>query len=91
MQGEAYLYCAGCRGEFARFRDAGSGNFKQDYPGLKAVIGAINAGAGSDPLLTSPARTTSGLSVGSGGGFCMLQDGSPARERSSQARRWPLI
>lgn len=79
IQGWAYLHGVGCRGEFSRYRDAGNGSFKQDYPGIGSVIGTINTGAGTDPLFTTPAHTTSGPVAGAGGGNYVLQGGSPAR------------
>lgn len=76
--GWSYLYGVGCRGEFSRYRDAGTGSFKQDYPGLGASIGTSNTSPGNDPLFTSPAHTTAGPVAGAGGGTYTLQAGSPA-------------
>lgn len=77
--GWSYLYGVGQRGEFARYRDAGSGAWKQEYPGAGSVIGTGNTGAGLDPRFTSPAHTTSGPAAGVGGGNYLLESGSPAR------------
>lgn len=75
----SYLYGVGCRGEFSRYRDGGTGSFKQDYPGIGASIGTSNTSPGNDPLFTTPAHTTSGPVAGAGNGVYTLQVGSPAR------------
>ncbi len=83
--GWAYLHGVGCRGEFSRYRDAGSGSFTQDYGGLSSSIGTVNTGAGNDPLFTTPAHTTSGPAVGAGNGTYTLQGGSPAQARVTES------
>lgn len=77
--GWSYLYGVGSRGEFSRYRDAGSGSFAQEFAGQDSVTGTTNTGAGLDPLFTAPAHTTSGPVAGAGGGDYTLQPGSPAR------------
>lgn len=77
--GWSYLYGVGQRGEFARYRDAGSGAWKQEYSGAGSIVGTVNTGAGLDPRFTSPAHTTSGPTPGVGGGNYVLEAGSPAR------------
>jgi hypothetical protein len=79
--GWAYLHGVGCRGEFTRYRDAGSGSFAQDYAGLDASIGTVSSGAGNDPLFTDYRGTTTAAAAGAGGGTYTLQGGSPARAR----------
>jgi len=81
--GWGYSNGVGCRGEFSRYKDAGGVGFAQDYPGVSASIGTTNTQPGNDPLFTTPAHTTSGPTVGAGGGVYTLQGGSPARARVS--------
>ena len=81
--GWAYLYGVGVRGEFSRYRDAGSGSFVQDFAGLNASIGTVSSGAGNDPLFTDYRGTTFTAAAGPGGGTYTLQSGSPARSRVS--------
>ena len=82
----AYLYGVGCRAEFSQFIDANSGglgtSFAQAYPGLGASIGTSNS-VRNDPLFTSYAGTTSGPTVGAGGGTYTIQSGSPAKSRNT--------
>lgn len=79
--GWSYLYGVGQRGEFSRYRDAGSGAWAQEYAGPSSSIGTVNTGAGNDPLFTSYAGTTSVPGAGAGNGTYTLQGGSPARSR----------
>jgi len=77
--GWSYLYGVGCRGEFFRYRDAGSGSFAQRFAGMGSVVGTSNTGAGLDPLFIAPAHTTAGPVAGAGMGNYRTQAGSPAR------------
>jgi hypothetical protein len=81
--GWAYLYGVGCRGEFARYGDAGSGtlgsSFSQAFPGIGAKIGTAQTGGGQDPLFANYAATTSAGAAGAGGGDYALTTGSPAK------------
>jgi hypothetical protein len=77
--GWSFLYGVGARGEFARYRDAGSGAWSREYSGAGSITGTINTGVGTDPRFISPAHTTSGPLAGAGGGNYVLEGGSPAR------------
>lgn len=79
VQGWAYLYGVGCRGEFSRYQDAGGGSWKQDFPGLDASIGSVRTGPGNDPLFTAYAGTSSGPVAGAGQGVYSLQPASPCK------------
>jgi hypothetical protein len=78
----AYLYGAGCRYEFSQFIDANSGgigdSFAQAYPGIGANIGTSNS-TRNDPLFTDYQGTTSGPTLGAGGGDYTLQSGSQCK------------
>lgn len=80
----AYLYGAGCQGEFSMFIDAQSGGiggtFAQAYPGRGASIGT-SATVRNDPLFTAYAGVTSGPTAGAGAGTYTLQSGSTAKAR----------
>jgi len=75
----------GCDGEFSQFCDAagGSDGFRQEYPGLRASVGASDT-VRNDPLFTSYAGATYNGSVyaaGAGGGTYTRQSGSPCLAR----------
>jgi len=76
----AYLYGAGCQGEFSMFRDAGSGSFAQAYPGPEASLGT-SASVRNDPLFTDYEGTTSGPTLGAGGGDYSISGSSPCKNR----------
>lgn len=79
---QAYTYGVGCQFEFSQFIDASSGglgsSFAQNYPGLNANIGTSST-VRNDPLFTNYQGTTSGPTVGAGGGTYTLQAGSPCK------------
>jgi hypothetical protein len=75
-----YLYGVGCFAEFLQFRDAGSGSFAQEFPGIAASIGTSNT-VRNDPLFTDYEGTTSGPVAGAGGGTYTLSVSSPCKGR----------
>lgn len=78
----AFLYGVGCQGEFSQFIDANNSGlgtaFAQAYPGLGAKIGTSNS-VRQDPLFTNYQGTTSGPTVGTGGGTYTIAANSPAK------------
>lgn len=87
----AYVYGVGCEGEFSQFIDASEGGigsaFAQAYPGMNASIGT-SATVANDPLFVNPEATTSGPTLGAGGGDYALQSGSPAKAMASAVLRF---
>lgn len=79
----AYSFGVGCRGEFARYCDAGNGSFTAglgpDYHGIGSVIGTGITDAGLDPLFTDYQATASGPIAGPGRGTYTIDALSPAR------------
>ena len=83
----------GCEGEFSQFIDADNGGigsgFAQDFPGLRASIGTSNS-VRNNPLFIDDEATSSGPTVGLGGGNYRLGSGSPADNRVSPVLRFDL-
>lgn len=84
----SYLYGVGCQGEFSQYIDANSGglggSFAQAYPGLGCNLG-LSSTVRNDPLFTSYQGTTSGPTVGAGGGDYHVASNSPCKAMVASA------
>lgn len=72
-----YLYGVGVAAEMHQF-DAASSNFRQEFPGMGAVLGTSTT-IPLSPQFNSPAHTTSGPTAGPGGGIYTIAPTSPAK------------
>lgn len=90
-----YEYGVGCEGEYSLFRDASGGgigsSFAQEYPGQNANIGTSNTTMNGGPanlIFTDFQATTSGPTVGAGGGDYSLVGGAAPKGNAQAVLRF---